>query len=238
MSPSLSSQCSPAPLERVASVVAGTVLLLPLLHRRSLWRYGAAATGSALIYNGISGRVNVTDHLTSKISPSPQRVHQSITIGRSAEELSSMWRSPDVIAPVMRPFGDVEILGTDHLRWTLSLLNKTIAVECILAAERSGEFVHWKSVPTTGFKFDEYMRFKPAPQGRGTEATLAYEVDLSNIPAGATLRGLTAFFEGIAHTAIRKVLHNFKSLAETGEIPTLERNPSARVNGKSNGDLT
>ena len=81
------------------------------------------------------------------------------------------------------------------------------------------------------------MRFRPAPQDRGTEATLAYEVDLSNVPAGAALRALTSFFEGAVHTAIRKVLHNFKSLAETGEIPTLERNPSARDNGKSNGDL-
>jgi len=237
MPPSISAKRSPAPLERVACVVTGTVLLLPLLHRRSLWRYGAAATGSALIYNGISGRVNTTGHLASKGESAPQRVHQSITIGRSAEELSSMWRSPDVIARVMQPFGEVEILGTDHLRWTLSFLDKKIAVECILADERPGELVHWKSLPTTGFRFDEYMCLKPAPQERGTEVTLAYEVDLSNIPTGATLRYLTVFFEGVAHTAIRKVLHNFKSLAETREIPTLERNPSARNNGKSNGDL-
>ena len=229
---------SPAKLQRVACVVGGTLLLIPVSRRRTLWRYGAAAVGSALIYNGISGSTNLAENLFSRCSP-PSRVivRQSITIGRSAVDLSLMWRNPDVIARVIEPFGDVEILGTDHLRWKLSALGSTIAVECTLAEERSGELVHWKSTPTSGFRVDERMRFQPAPQDRGTEVTLEYDVDLSRVPAGTTLGSLASHFEGAEHVAIRKVLHNFKSLAETGEIPTLERNPSARANGKSNGDL-
>lgn len=227
---------STAKLERLAFVVGGALLFTPMLRRRSLWRYGAAAAGSALIYNGVSGTVSVTDYLTrsrvSRLNP-----HQSITIGRSAADLFTMWRNPDVIARVMKPFGDVETLGTDHLRWRLSPLGSTIEVECTLAEERPGELVHWKSTPTSGFRVDERMRFQPAPQDRGTEVTLEYDVDLSRVPAGTTLGSLASLFEGAERTAIRKVLHNFKSLAETGEIPTLERNPSARANGKSNGDL-
>jgi uncharacterized membrane protein len=228
---------SPLPVERAASVVAGSLLLLPLLRRRSLWNCGTATLGGALIYNGILGTVSVTDRFGVRRPTSPVSIRRSITIGRTATELSSMWRSPDVIARVMQPFGRVKILGTDHLRWIVEGPARQIEVECVLAEERPGELVHWKSLPTTSFRVDQYMHFKPAPRDQGTEATLVYEVDLSNAPAGGALRAAISFLEGSVSMAIGKVLHNFKSLAETGEIPTLERNPSARANGKANGDL-
>lgn len=82
------------------------------------------------------------------------------------------------------------------------------------------------------------MRFRPAPNGIGTEATLSYDINFSNVPAGPMLRSITSFFERAPSSAIRKILYNFKSFAEAGEIPTLTRNPSARAaktNGK--GDL-
>lgn len=226
----------PASFERTGAVVAGAFLLLPVLRRRSVWRCGAAAAGGILIYNGLSGKGSIR-HLLSPQPVSLRNIRQSITIGRSAVELSEMWRTPDVLARVMQPFGKIEILGTDHIRWSLHILSKTLAVDCILAAEAPGELVHWKSIPGAAFSVDERMHFKAAPQGRGTEATLTYDVDLSNLPAGAALHGLTSFFESTAKLALSKVLHNFRSFAETGEIPTLERNPSARAHGTSNGDL-
>jgi uncharacterized membrane protein len=152
-------------------------------------------------------------------------------------ELSAMWRNPDVIGRVMQPLGEVQILGTDHLLYKFNLAGKQVQVECILSEERAGELVHRKSLPAAGFRLDERMGFKPAPQGRGTEATLAYDVDRSDVTTGATLASLASLFEGAADVAIRKVLHNFKSLAETGEIPTLKHNPSARGGKSSDGDL-
>lgn len=240
MPSSRSSKPTPSPsnqLERVACAAAGVLLVIPVLRRRSWWRYVAAASGGALIYNGLSGRLSFPKHLLDQAPTSPVTIRHSITIGRNAVDLSSMWRDPDVIGRVMQPFGEVEIVGTGHLRWTLGDGARRASVDCTLGEDRPGELVQWKSIPTAGLRVDEQMRFRPAPEGRGTEASLQLEVDLSNLPAGAILSGLASFFHQPADIALRKVLHNFRSLAETGEIPTLERNPSARADGKSDGDL-
>jgi hypothetical protein len=63
------------------------------------------------------------------------------------------------------------------------------------------------------------VRFRPAPQGRGTEVLLRLDA-----PAGGTLGFVPSAVAG-------KALRNFKSLVETGEIPTLKRNPSGRGRG-------
>lgn len=238
--PAPSSLASTDKLERTLWVVGGTLLLAPVLRHRSPWRWGAAAVGGAVIYNGLSGAVRVSDHLTVSGAPThPVNLHQSITIGRSAVALSSMWRNPDVLTRMMQPLGAVDTLGTDHLRWKVNALGTQLTVECTLAEERPGEMVRWTSVATSSFGMDLRMLFKPAPQGRGTEATLSVGIDFSRTPAGKALNVVAVFLEGSGRMAIRKVLHNFRSLAETGEIPTLERNPSARAhtNSKWNGDL-
>jgi uncharacterized membrane protein len=227
-----------APAERAISVTSGALLLLPVVGKRSALRWTAAAAGGALIYYGLSG-AHVASHLVP-VNPAAAKhtTRQSITIAKPAAELFTMWRNPDVLARVKPRFTELTAFGPDHLRWTINLPVGSLEIEAILVEERPAELVHWRSTSASTLQVDERMRFRPAPRQMGTEATLEYQIDFSRVPAGRTLRAIADFFDRAPQVTLRKVLENFKSLAETGEIPTLERNPSARADkhdGK--GDL-
>jgi uncharacterized membrane protein len=218
--------------ERVLNLTSGALLMLPVLGKRSTLRWTAAAAGGALIYCGLSGTRSASRLMASAASAnSKQRIRQSVTIGRSASELFALWRNPDTLEKVRLPFEQLTVLGPDHVRWTMKLPAGSLEIEALLVEERPGELVHWRSTSAALLQVDERMRFKPAPQDRGTEATLDYEVDFSRMPAGELFRSVSSFFYRAPQSAVKKVLENFKSLAETGEVPTLKRNPSARANG-------
>lgn len=225
------------PAERALSVVSGSLLLLPLAGKRSAWRWTAAAAGGALIFTGLSG-TRTASRLVSNKLPTVERLRQSITIGKDAQELHRLWRDPDAMTRIIHPLGEVTPFGSEHVRWCIRFPFGKLESEAVLAEDIPGKVVHWKSGPGSRVQIDEYMHFSAAPHGLGTVASLEYEIDFSPIPAGEAVRYLTTLVEQAPRSAIRKVLHNYKSLAETGEIPTLERNPSARSgrNGHK-GDL-
>lgn len=226
--------------ERAFSVTSGALLMLPIFGKRSTLRWTAAAAGGALIYCGMSG-TRATSRLTAAKNgaSSKQYIKRSITIDKSAGELFTLWRNTDVLTRVIQPFGELTAIGPDHLRWCLDLgFGPKIEFEALVTDERPNELVHWRTTPASMFQVDEYMRFRPAPNGLGTEATLEYEVDFSRVPAGEILHAISSFFERAPRTVAEKILRNFKSYAETGEIPTLDRNPSARNHkGYRKGDL-
>lgn len=217
-------------VESALSVASGALMILPIIGKRSPWRWTAAITGGALIYHGVDRLRDGSHRARSTV----EHLSQTITIGKSAAELFALWRNPDVLARVMQPFGEVTIIGTGHLRWELSTPFGSFDSEAVLVDEQADELVHWQTLPGSDLRVDEYMHFRPAPQGRGTEATLTYDIDFSRVPAGPVFRSITSFLERAPRSAIRKILHNFKSLAETGETATLERNPSGRAT-KNNG---
>jgi uncharacterized membrane protein len=217
--------------ERAITIASGALLLAPVLRKRSIISWTAAAAGGALIYDGVSGSCAVSHKLgLSAGSPASQRVHQSITIGKDAMELYTLWRNPDTMLRLMRPYADITASGENHVRWSIPLpFGPSISGEAVMVDERPGEMVHWSTMPDDGLQINEWFRLKPAPQNRGTEVTLEYIVDFSRLTGGRTVRAISSFFDKVPHVIIGKILHNFKALAESGEIPTLERNSSARA---------
>jgi len=137
----------------------------------------------------------------------------------------------------MHPFADVEAIGPEHLRWSIKLPAGSLQGEAVLVESIPNEVIKWRTSPATPLEVEELMRFVPSPQGLGTIAILEYSVDFSRVPAGPVLHAVTSFFKRIPRIAVQKILRNFKSFAETGEMPTLERNPSARSEKNGKGDL-
>lgn len=226
------------PAMRALSIASGALLMVPIFKKRSALSFTAAAAGGAMIYYGASkGSAMAISPSDSSAAKTKQTVRQSITIGKSASELFALWLNHDVVSKVMYPFGYMTSLGSDHVRSTIELPVGKVELEALLVEVRPNELVHWRTVSESLIQVNERMHFSPAPQGLGTIATLNYEVDYSKLPAGAMLRAIGTFFERAPRSMLRKVLENFKSIAETGEIPTLERNPSGRANRNRKGDL-
>jgi uncharacterized membrane protein len=190
----------------------------------------AAVAGVAAL--GRIGRQAVSDH--SRTLPGSQRravrahephVQRSITIEDvPAQELYERWRDPDTLRRVMVPFATVEAIDNGRTRWSAGdgLGRWTMR----LSDEQPGEFLRWQAEDGDALIREASVRLHKASGNRGTVVTLHAHLD----PPGGMLGRTAAAMLGnsVPGALVSKSLHYFKSLVQTGEIPTTERQPAAR----------
>lgn len=226
--------------KRVGAAVLGGALLVFGLRRRSLAGTAIALVGGWLSYRAISGRgrpsresgVNTAggrERSGSGTPADPPTVERSITIGRPAGELSELLRDPENLGPIVGHFAEVTAAGEDRHRWVVrGPLDRDLSWETRIVEEQSGDLLRWEPVDG-GALFDEWsVSFRPAPGERGTEVTLRVRFDP---PGGALGSAGMERLDVVPRTLVGTALDRLKSLAETGEVPTLDRNPSARGKG-------
>lgn len=155
----------------------------------------------------------------------PGTVERSLTVGRSADELYRVWRDPQTLPRLMADFAEVTVLDDTRAHWRVPApLGRCLEWDAQTVEERPGELVRWQSV--AGLAGEGAVRFRPAPGDRGTEVTLHLHFDP---PGGALGNGIAKALGGLPKAAVAKALRRFKSLAETGEIPTTRPQPAARA---------
>lgn len=153
----------------------------------------------------------------------PLEAQRVLTVLRPPGEVFGVWQDPDSLRQALAPFADVTSTGPGQTRWVLRLPGgRMLSYAAELAEERPGERSRWHTRPGVEPAAEVELRLRPAPADRGTEATLFLRL---GAPGGALTRALGGPALGLA---AQSALRRFKSLAETGEIPTLERNPAAR----------
>lgn len=217
-----------APIERAISAAGGTLLLMNGL------RGGRAVPtllGSGLLYRAIGGSCPLYRALGLNTAPgeaaSDLMTQRWLPIGRSAEELYRLWTNPQVLRQVLEPLGDVSLSDDGALHWSVHTQDgQQIEWDASVTESRPGQLVRWESIPGTGLSADGFIRFRTAPGDWGTEVTLGLN---PSSRGGATAWGLHGLHPKVA---AEKVLRRFKSLAETGEVPTLVRQPAARNSGR------
>lgn len=226
--------------KRIIFTAFGGLLVLVGIKRGSLGGIVTALVGSGLVYRGFRARHSrqqnrsdemgethaVDSHGESVSGLSSQR---TITIRKSEDELYERWQEPQTINRIMGHVADVAPAAGDRQRWIVGgPLNTNVQWETETVANRPGELLRWESLEDAPVSTGGEVRFRSAPGDRGTEVTLELYVD----PPGNTLGNtLLKRLDILPESVAKKSLHRFKSLAETGEIPTLEHNPSARGSG-------
>ena len=156
------------------------------------------------------------------------KVERSITIGKSSDQLQKRWRDPETVSRVFAGVAGVRPMGDGRLHWTIEgPFGSPHEWDSETTSDRSGDGIGWRSLPGAAVPNEGSIRFRPAPADRGTVATLRFSFD----PPGGVLSA--AVVELLDHwplgLAVDAVLRRFKSLVETGEIPTTERQPAARA---------
>ena len=155
---------------------------------------------------------------------------RSLPIGTSADELYQLWREPGTLSQLLGATGTVEAIDPGRSRWTIARpVGGDLTWETTIVEEKPGELVRWRSVPDAPVASEGSITFRPAPNDWGTTATL----DLRITPPGGPLGAVAALAGKFpARLLAGQLLHRFKSLAETGEIPTLSGQPAARDDGR------
>lgn len=223
---------SPSARAGAGAVLGGGLVLLGL-RRRSLGGAALALAGSWLLYRGARSRPIVPDAVLDlgreagrvgapRAAP---EVERSITIGADARELRRAWLEPSTLPRVMAPFAEVRVEGDGRAHWTVRPgLGRELSWTTRVVEDLPGERLRWVALEGAELPNEGSLRFRPAPAGRGTVVTLHWRFD----PPGGALGGAAAKGLGfVSDTLAGKVLRRFKSLVETGEIPTLAHNPAA-----------
>ncbi|NRD63241.1 SRPBCC family protein [Corallococcus exiguus] len=209
-----------------AVVVAGTMMSVGM-KRRSLGGTVVALAGGAVLYGGLQSQRRALASvarkarraLTGKEARHGQliEVEHTLTVGRPVEELYRLWREPSTLSRLMEHFAEVTPTAGDGRHFRIhGPLGREVSWDSRLVEERAPEFHSWESTEDSPVKTRGWVRFRPAPNG-GTEVTLHQAF---SPPGGALGEALAKRMRGVPAMQVRKVLRSFKSLAETGVIPT------------------
>ncbi len=150
---------------------------------------------------------------------------KSLLINRPRQSLFDAWKIehfPDFMENVVA----VEPITDDVSRWTVSApAGREIHLVNRVTRTVAGEAIYWQSEEESDIANSGEVRFRDAPDGRGTYVSLI----LSYAPPGGALgRWGAKLFQREPEVQARRDLHRFKQLMETGEV-TSNASPSARA---------
>ena len=223
--------------ERAASVLGGAALIGYGLQKKSLGGAILAAVGGTLAYRGATGHcpmyqafgLTTNRQGRGRNASVPYelgvRVDTCVTINKSREDLYHFWRNLENLPRFMRHLESVKEIDNKHSHWVAKApAGRSVQWKAEIINEAENERIGWRSLPGSDVDNAGSVRFKTAPDGRGTIVQIALQY---NPPGGVIGAMFAKLFGEEPSQQIREDMRRFKCLMETGEIPTTE--------GQSNG---
>jgi uncharacterized membrane protein len=153
-------------------------------------------------------------------------VERAVTVNRPRAELFQMWRDFENLPRFMHHLESVRVDDADSGRshWVAKgPLGKNIQWDAEVIEERENELLVWKSLPGSSVESMGRVEFVDAPGGRGTIVHVSMQY---NPPAGSLGAAFAKLFGEEPGTQVKEDLRHFKQIMETGEVPTVEGQPS------------
>ncbi|MEU2001690.1 hypothetical protein ACH47B_09155 [Rhodococcus sp. NPDC019627] len=145
---------------------------------------------------------------------------QTLTINRPRPEVEQFWRDPGKLSEVLGDVAEVRSTEPGSYEWTLNpgADEPTTWNTTLVEADGSLRFVGTTGEDSTAQNSPDdppevELSFRDAPHDLGTEVTIRAKTPVPDILTGA---------------ATFKALYRARALLQTGELPTLRDNPSAR----------
>lgn len=208
---------------RLAAFVGGAALVVMAARDRSWRGVGLALAGAPLVWRGATGH---WPHLNADIAAGsvPAPIEASVTIARPAAELYRFWRQLENLPRFMRHLESVEEFGDGRSHWAAKspVGGMRVEWEAEIVDEREGRFLSWRSLPGSRVHNAGSVFFEDDGD-RGTVVRVQMEATPSGL-GGAIGRVLAP----VTSRQVNEDLRRFKSLIETGEIPTTEGQPVGR----------
>jgi uncharacterized membrane protein len=209
--------------ERWGTLISGGALVLLGLKQGSLRGAITALAGGGLIYRGITAQNSIQDTLGMNDSI---KVEKTVTINKPAEELYSFWRNFENLPHFMKHLKHVTVINDKRSHWIATApMGASVEWDAEIVNEQENRLIAWVSVEGADVDNTGFVRFQPAPGGRGTEVKVVIEY---NPPGGAVTSTIAKLFGEEPKQQIGDDLHRFKMLMEAGEIATTEGQPRGK----------
>jgi uncharacterized membrane protein len=216
----------PRPTGWMWARVGGDVMDLALLGVAMRSRSGASnrliAAGA-----GVAG-ITVLDYLSGKRVKGREeegevervRIHRSITINRSPEDIYGFWRDFRNLPRVMKHLESVEWSSDGRSHWKATgPARTTFEWDAEIVEDRPNERIAWRSLEGSDIDHRGMVRFQPAPGGRGTEVHVYLHYDP---PAGSVGRTVAQLLGQEPGQQIGEDLRRLKQVLESGEVVTAD----------------
>ncbi|MET3928623.1 putative membrane protein [Lysobacter sp. OAE881] len=155
-------------------------------------------------------------------------VQRSLTIRATPEQLLERWSDPEVQRAVLHDRATLVSGDRQQMVWSVRTHgDRHVDVRSRQVEWNEGRSVRYLSEGDRDLRVESELTVTPGPTDWGTQASLRVGYSL---PGGVVAETLAKWLGSAPELLVSTVLHRFKALLETGEFPTLERNPSARDN--------
>ncbi len=234
--------------ERWLSVVGGAALAVYGLDRGGLPGSLLAVLGAELMRRGTTGHCLIYDALnvstaSDATAHGPHRdravgraatlrasravkVEHSVTVMRPAAELYAFWRDPANVPRVLEFVDSVHAASDTTAHWRArGPGGTTIEWEAEIINDIPNELLAWKSVGDADVPNAGSIRFRQAPDARGTVVRLVLEYEP---PGGHLGAWAVKLLKENPDEQVRAALRRIKQLAETGDVLTTEGQTSGR----------
>ncbi|MFW6059954.1 MAG: SRPBCC family protein [Phycisphaeraceae bacterium] len=184
-----------------------------------------AVTGHSRFYQAVGVRA---DDAGVRSHPLKRWVHveHRVTVARSPRELYERWRDLASLPRFMRDIERVEPMDESRSHWVArGPRGRRFAWDAVLTEDVPAERIAWRSLPGGDIQTEGSVQFDEAPSDRGTTVTVYLR---HRFPGGAFAAVTAQLFGQAPAQQLRASLRRFKSLAEAGEIPTIEGQPRGR----------
>ena len=219
------------PTERIISALGGAALTYyGLKKNKSVLGIGMATLGSSLMVRGATGYCPVNQALhrdTAHTRINAVEIKKSLTIYKYRHDVYNFWRHLENLPRFMRHLSEVKQLDNKRSHWVAKDPTGRIHFEwdAEITIEDENKLIAWHSLPGSEIENAGEVWFEEAPGGRGTEVHV-------NIyywpPMGAIGKGIAGFINPALAQMVKEDIRQFKSIMESGEIPTIEGQPQGK----------
>jgi uncharacterized membrane protein len=218
--------------ERVLSVFTGSALLVYGLRNRGLKGTGVAVLGSGLLARGVTGYCQMYSTLGISTASKEERlsakhairVEKTLTVNAPVNTLYRFWRDIENLPRFMPHVRSVHRLDDRRSHWVVNgPAGMPIEWDAEIINDVKNEHLSWQSTEHADIYNAGSVHFHPAPEGRGTEVKVVMRY---TPPAGALGAAFVTLLRKSPEQHIEDDLRRFKSLIETGEVPTTTGQPT------------
>ncbi|MCB0060990.1 MAG: DUF2892 domain-containing protein [Caldilineaceae bacterium] len=154
-------------------------------------------------------------------------IERAVTVNKPAEELYNYWRKLENLPNFMEHLQTVEQTDETHSHWVASLAGGLpVAWDAEIVEDKENERIVWRTLPDAQVQQSGVVTFQEATGERGT----VVHVDIKYSPPGGVVgEAFARMLNGVTAQQVKDDIHRFKSLMETGEVATVEGQPSGRA---------
>jgi uncharacterized membrane protein len=214
--------------ERWGSLITGGAMVLAGLSQRSLRGALMAVAGGTLAYHGATSNKSLQEKVTEATGiDKGLRVEKTVTIqNKSIEELYQFWHNFENLPTFMKHLKSVRVINETRSHWIANApLGNSVEWDADIITDTPNRLISWASIPGADVENSGFVRFTPAPPGRGVEVKVVLEY---SVPGGALTAAIASVFGKNPEQQIGDDLRRFKMLMETGELAISEGQSSGR----------